>query len=734
MSGKIQQQLYTRERGGVFSTTDGFDTIAISEQLDKSFVKKYLHPFCLYDSPKSFTAIGQKDATLYPKAITIFQPETGDMVIGQTVFVPTDFTGQRSAYFMHNYVIPSNLKEGWIKDSTKVFQISDFETSYEFGLGKVLPEKEEVQHGCLDILSVKDDLLEKLGITELDFKQLLFSVMTSIAGKKKVFISLNVPLQDYTQYAMQLLEMLYLYLPYAHRRRLGAITFSSSPETKNYIHVVFFEPGTLNYSDRSIEKQFIFDFASGRISGVNIEGNTQGYLDFALEKFRKSERLDAFFAFAEESLWGLSEDKSLELLSYHELTNLFLSLSGSNHAIYSKNKVGFLLGLLKFLQVNHHEKLEMVELFVKLLQVEKVADEPDHVLDYINAVLAVNKTVQRNEPIFFILETLKHYQNHNLFIQLWQLLEQDKPSYEGILHLVLAHQEYEPLLECYFKERFKPLTHVEDILLELKSMLDTAFLLTSQKFILVVIAKVESAVILKSNAFKAVQAIKDFKLDREDIEFLDFKQKLVDRSERAILSHIRPNELTTEDIENFSKIFPNPMNVKFMKDEKARENFQIVQALYQLLNMSEQASPDVLKGLSKVQREQVRDILRQQLRHKVSIDHLSLLHTAYETGDGEVDYGLLLKHLIQYSDGYTLLAFIKKYQSLIGIDVTYRDLLFSYFVSNSGSIWRDKTYRKELKSIRNRTFNHFLKEVELETEKNPIIKFLKKKGLKQWHI
>src|SRR3954453_13087301 len=107
MSGKIQQQLYTRERGGVFSSTDGFDTIAVSEGIDKAFVKKYLHPFCLYYAPKALTTSGQKEASLYPEAVTLFQPETGDMVIGQAVYVPADFTGQRSAYFMHNYVILS---------------------------------------------------------------------------------------------------------------------------------------------------------------------------------------------------------------------------------------------------------------------------------------------------------------------------------------------------------------------------------------------------------------------------------------------------------------------------------------------------------------------------------------------------------------------------------------------------------------------------------------------------
>jgi len=107
--------MYTRERGGIFHATDGYDTIAISEGLDHAFVKKYLHPFCIYHSPKILAERGEKDASIYPEAVTMFQPETGDLVIGQAVFVPADFTGTRSTYFMHNYIIPWAQKEEWIK-------------------------------------------------------------------------------------------------------------------------------------------------------------------------------------------------------------------------------------------------------------------------------------------------------------------------------------------------------------------------------------------------------------------------------------------------------------------------------------------------------------------------------------------------------------------------------------------------------------------------------------------
>ncbi len=73
--------------------------------------------------------------------------------------------------------------------------------------------------------------------------------------------------------ARKLLELLFHYLPFSFREKLGALTFSSEPEGKKYIHIMFFEPGTLNPRNRSLEKQFIFDFSKQRISGVELVGS-----------------------------------------------------------------------------------------------------------------------------------------------------------------------------------------------------------------------------------------------------------------------------------------------------------------------------------------------------------------------------------------------------------------------------------------------------------------------------
>ncbi|WP_312475495.1 hypothetical protein [Neobacillus sp.] len=726
MTGKfIDQQMYTRERGGIFHETDGYDTIAISAGLDKAFVKKYLHPFCSYSAPKVLTERGEMEASLFPEAVTIFQPESGELVIGQAVFVPADFTGTRSTYFMHNYIIPSAIKDEWIKQPTKLFQINEFATSYDVGLGKVLPEREVVGYDDRDILSVKDELLEVLGIGEVQFKQLLLAVMSSIAGKKRVFISLNVPLQDYSMYAMQLLELIYLYLPYAHRRKLGAMTFSSEPEGKKYIHVMFFEPGTLNYGDRSMAKQFIFDFAEGRISGVNIKGESHEYLEFALHHFSKSKNVSNFLDFAETMLSGLQEEQQLELTSYYQLTAIYLTLNYEDAPYYKNNKIGFLQSLHKFLAVNSEEKLDLVELFLQLLKGEKVASNKNMALDYIDAVVSINSILRCDEAIIFMIETLKYYQNDRLFHKLWKVIEQDKLSYQEILIYFNKNSNYGRLLESYFEEWFKPFVSVEDILNELKLLAHSPYLLSIEKFKFVSIKRIASAISNESNPFTSLLAVKDFNLGLHSPEFDEFKNDMLKHALASLLRTINVMDVTLSDVIAFGEI---SSNVEEWEDAKGQENYLVMIALYELFSNPANANAYDLKSLTGESRQQLRNILRKLFRSNPISMYFPLLFIAFGSEYKGVNYQGLLDYLSRLGHDKTMYSFIVENARLIDTDRAYKRALKKYFIKHPNSIWKNKALRKELKLIKNYSIKNFLKEIETETT-SPLIKFLRRYGM-----
>lgn len=181
---KIAQQMYTRERRGLFRSTEGFDTVAKSDSLDNNFIKKTLHPFCLYDAPAELAARGEKDETLYPSALHLFHAENGDTVLGTSRYQATDFTGQRSAFFAHNFVVPASRSEEIIQ-SYGDFLHADFAKSYEGELGGTLPELSAIPVIRTDRRPDPIAGLRLLGIDEGIFKALLQAVMLSVAGKKK---------------------------------------------------------------------------------------------------------------------------------------------------------------------------------------------------------------------------------------------------------------------------------------------------------------------------------------------------------------------------------------------------------------------------------------------------------------------------------------------------------------------------------------------------------------------
>ncbi|QCJ44162.1 hypothetical protein FAY30_20880 [Bacillus sp. S3] len=368
MSEKIEQQLYTRERGGIFHATDGYDTIAISEGLDHGFVKKILHPFCLYHPPKTLTERGEKDADRYPKAVTFFQPESGELVIGQAVFVPADFTGQRSTYFIHHFIIPNSLKDEWLKQPEKLFHMNGFQTSYNSGRGKVLPQMDAVDYAVRDISFNQNEILTSLKISEEHFKQVLYAVMASISGKRKVFISLDVPIEEYSKSALRLLELIFQYLPYEYRRKLGSLTFTSKPEAKNGIHVVFYEPGTLPVENRFLKNQYIFEFAMDRISGADVIAEHHTFVNHAFHHFSESRHANDFFAFAEMALSGLADEQKLEPASYDQLTAMYLIIHNNDFSLYKENKLELLQSLRIFLQTDYNKKSALAELFLNLLK------------------------------------------------------------------------------------------------------------------------------------------------------------------------------------------------------------------------------------------------------------------------------------------------------------------------------------------------------------------------------
>ncbi|MEW4371125.1 hypothetical protein [Paenibacillus kandeliae] len=368
---RIQQQLYTREKSGIFRTTEGYDTIARSPGLDPSLIKKAIHPLCSYDAPAELQAKGEKDASLYPSALQLVRLENRDIVLGQSVYVPTDFTGLRSAFFTHNYMIPSALGEDWVHHYDRWLNTA-FVEQYDLEQGSELPELNELPMRAEGQMNIAGDavsssasaavssptntiqprvLLDQLQIDDGMFRQLLGAVMSAIHRHRKVYISLNVPIAQLSDYARQLTSVIMLALPYAFRRRLGFTTYAKEPESRKGMQLLFVESGSIRAGDRNIERDYIFDLNNGRIQAAQAGRAGQLYIDWVCQHLDQPELLRELQQFADQGQAGIdsAEEALPDPAQYDEWTLLFRVEKGDLQ-LYAEQRALVLQTLLRHLR------------------------------------------------------------------------------------------------------------------------------------------------------------------------------------------------------------------------------------------------------------------------------------------------------------------------------------------------------------------------------------------------
>ncbi|MCL1863290.1 MAG: hypothetical protein FWF78_06980 [Defluviitaleaceae bacterium] len=203
---KIEQHMYTRCKRGLFNTTAGYDTVAKSPGLTDDFIKKILHPLCVF---------GGGD-----RAVTLVNLPDGRVFLGQAV-ATTDFTGQRSTFFMHNYILPADMAgniEGLLG--------ARFETSYSEGGElkslKSLPREPQKSE-------VFDDAT--------DYEYLAGCIISAVVNSKKLYV--------HSTFSHDAITKIYRFLPPSIRHVLGFCTYSKEAERRSGVHLIFTENKSL---------------------------------------------------------------------------------------------------------------------------------------------------------------------------------------------------------------------------------------------------------------------------------------------------------------------------------------------------------------------------------------------------------------------------------------------------------------------------------------------------------
>lgn len=743
----ILQQYYTRGRQGVFRSNEGYDTVAKTPGLDNQFIKKTLHPFCVYDAPRQLQERAESNLSLFPEALVSFQAESGEMVLGRSVFVGADFTGQRNTFFSHNYVIPVERRDEFIKNPSKIFGVRTFADRHDDAAGKELPTVDDIPSEK-GLSQDRKQLIGQLGVDERLFKQLLFAVMSSLAAKKKVFISLDVDISASSKSAAHLLEILYSCLPYEMRRHFGFLTFSNEPQSKKHIHVTFVEKGSLRPGGGHSDKDFLFDFSLGRVQNVDLQDGGHEYLDFAWEYVNEPRVLDAFHDFCEDVLAGADHALALNLRKYYELCALYLIEKGRT-SVYESKRAGVWQALNSYLgHSSLTRKKRLIELQEMLMRIEiealssKRLPDGETIKQIIESYQVTKQERLQMDLIRFLMDVLmkaKTARQSSYVAEVYKHLSSNRELFGFMMRTIFGYpQLVKPLFEDYMTERVSAVTSLDQMLKEIRFWSETEpQAIRNAVFIATTTEKVLRLFERERQKLAAAITIHQF------FENIDgargYADELLDELDKSLMKLVALDTLSKDDFQVLIALLEEkPQSFFGTLDMESRHKQEMLMNLAKLHEERSTQHPAEFfrkwdREAISVQQRMIQNMLSKPL-HADEFPQVPLVfYREDHFGQEGFQFAELLGYVQQNGGEAVTLSFIQWTMSqrmfFEGKHLlpAYRQALKVFFLEEKGKRLRDKEWRKRWYAIRNADFRKLLDEVRSETA-NPLVKLFRHKA------
>ncbi|WP_127581411.1 GAP1-N2 domain-containing protein [Paenibacillus koleovorans] len=706
----IRQHIFTRCREGVFRSNEGHDTIAMSPSLEKRFVESVLQSYCVYRAPRKLLEHREEDDSKFPDSLTVLPSSNGELVIGRSIYVSSDFTGSRSTIFVHQFIIPENRKEKLYLEPDRIFGIRSFKNKYEIGdgNGKDLTELEQLEYDHL--MLDPDEMLRLLGIERTRFLQLLYAVMLAIGGggksgaKRKVYVALKVDISDCSEWAKKLSAIIFSLLPYAVRRQLGVITYHNEPESKQNIQLMFVEPGSIALAERSVERDMLFDFRENLFRNVELPGNEHNYLDFVWDNRKDSGKLTDFFEFCEMALAGLAEEKRLAVATYYQLCGLYLI--DQERSRYRQNRPGTLTLLSQFLTKETIQAKGELENFLKALLTDDLMRSPDFIpdSDYVQSLLhnfgkseALNDFLSTAVALCICKISDRHRNASDSFWVLKSIPRLDEKFTSVITKMI----EYSPgVLEAYVIAEIQKAGTVKEFgeIIGFWSRLNEEFL-NREWFQEIIIQIAKKVVEREKNPIIAAKSVLNL-IDKyfskiDDDKVVEYSQAICGE----LLIRLDPYAMELEKWEEIGFLVN-----RFQGDQEQDlgQKLSLFRAVYKVL-FSEKDS-DILDAWEKLNTpQQAKYILHRLFQNTLDESKFHRLTYVYYFPDSvnEYDYYKLLDYVSVHGSKDLLINFIlwsvnnRKFMN----SATYIPVLKKYLLDKQPKLMRTKDFKKQLRAV-----------------------------------
>jgi GTPase-associated protein 1, N-terminal domain type 2/GTPase-associated protein 1, middle domain len=744
----IEQQYYTRGRQGIFRSNEGYDTVAKSPRLDNSFIKKTLHPFCVYDAPRELQE-READPREYPDALICFRAETGELVIGQSVYAGADFTGQRNTFFSHNYVIPALRRDEFCLRPRKIFGIEGFDRKHDETAGKDLPSLEDIPYREGDPGDRKR-ALARLGVDERTFKQLLYAVMMSLSAKKKVFVSLDGEVGAAAASARELMEILYGCLPYEMRRHIGFLTYSNEPQSKKHINVMFVQKGSIRPGAGHIDKEFLFDLPNKRIWNADLQEGEHEYLDFAWMYLNEPRVLADFYQFAEEVLAGDESGAGLRLATYYELCPLFLIEKG-RMAVYEKNRAAVWQVILNYVENGQlKNKKRLQELLVGLFREEKAAvaarvlPAGELVRLIIQSGRVVEPRSKQKEMVLYLMDVLlkgRLMQPGKYLGEVYKHLAAEPEMFSLVMSTALRHEQFvKPLFEEYLAKRLEAALRIEDVLKEIGFWAEHAPEALRNPFFKEA-TRNKLLAQFRGSGQKTDAASQIHRFFRKSRESSDYARETLDEIDRCLLKYVNLETLSREDFEGIVELLEDkPQTFARELDLESRETYDLLMNLA-ALEQAEVIPPpeEFFRSFDPDEIDKQQRLLRRLLGEKLDQRSFPMVWLAFYQADSQsihdTPYDRMLSFVHEKGGEESVYPFVqwtiteRSFFHGKALAPGYRAALKRYFLEDKGQRLRDKAWRKKWYAVRNADFRRVLDEVRNESSNGLVRLFRRHTGI-----
>lgn len=323
------QHFYSRvpARVSYFNKRDGFDTFAYSAALDRDFIlgelaTVYAGKLEIHDSVR--VRRGE-----IPVVYSQTMLPSGRLVQTAVKYLPTDFTGERSAYLAHSLIFTDEERESVVYNSKVDVFNPDMFISDVSGF-KLTDRNVAANPNCSELNYIPRPMFNhkvKMSTYNPDMlKSFIYSVLSAVCeGGRSVYFRLPVADAEASDAAVDFINAIMSILPFNIRERLSFVSYVSTPEA--YPGFMLKGVGS-SFVGVDPEKGVFYDFSSGVVTGQSVEQERSLTISGFLHALFQYGRIREAFHLFVRGISDNYDDLNLDIKTLKDISFLFWQCSG----------------------------------------------------------------------------------------------------------------------------------------------------------------------------------------------------------------------------------------------------------------------------------------------------------------------------------------------------------------------------------------------------------------------